>query len=221
MFASLIREGGPVMWLIGAAGVAALFVFIERSLHLHRARIRADDFLKGIFNIVGRGNITEAITICEETPGPVAYIVKTAILHRQDAKDAIQSAVSDASRGEISRMERRLVVLATVSQIAPLLGLLGTVLGMLKALVAMQSVAPLIHTGDVLGGLRSALVATAAGLSVAIPCYVAFNLLVIKIDRIVLDMERAASEMIAFLKGGWQDGAPEGKASDVATESAH
>ncbi|MCE9615624.1 MAG: MotA/TolQ/ExbB proton channel family protein [Lentisphaerae bacterium] len=220
MLLELMRQGGAIMWIIAASGLAALFVFIERSLHLHRARIKADDFLRGIYNIVGRGNITEAITICEETPGPVAYIIKTAILHRQDAKEAIQTAVADASRGEISRMERRLVLLATVAQTAPLLGLLGTVLGMLQALLAMESAAPLIHTGDVLGGLRSALLTTAGGLSVAIPCYMAFNLLIIKIDRIVLDMERAASEMIAFLKGGWQSGEQERSAPDVGREIA-
>lgn len=205
MWMEFMRQGGPIMWIIAGCGVAALFVFVERSLHLHRARIKADDFLKGIFNIVRRENITEAITICEETPGPVAYLVKTAILHRQDEKEAIRAAVADASHAEISRMERRLVVLATVGQIAPLLGLLGTVLGMLQSLLAMQHDAPLVHAADVMGGLRQALLTTAAGLSVAIPCYAAFNLLVIKIDRIVLDMERAASETIAFLKGGWQD----------------
>ncbi len=208
MFMELIQQGGIVMVLIMLCGIFALGTYIERSLHLHRARIRYEDFLKGIMNNVGRGNITEAITLCEETPGPVAYLVKTAILHREDAKEAIRSAVADASRAEISRMERRLVVIATAGQIAPLLGLLGTVLGMLQAMLPLEAEAPLIHSGDLLGGLRMALVTTAAGLVVAVPCYVAFNLLVIRIDRIVLDMERAASEMIAFLKGGFQDDAP-------------
>ena len=193
------------MWVIVAAGVLALFVYVERSFHLHRARIKSDDFLKGIFTVVGRRNIQEALTICDETPGPVAYIVKTAILHRLDDKDALRSAVDEAGLAEVSRMERRLVVVATVAQIAPLLGLLGTVLGMYGGLSAMQQSSPLIHAPDVLLGLKLSLITTAAGLMVAIPCYAGFNLLVIKIDRIVLDMERTASETIAFLKGGWGD----------------
>lgn len=199
MFGDLFREGGPVLWVIVAAGVVAFGVFLERSLHLHRARIKSDDFVKGIFNILRRQNIAEALTICEETPGPVAYVVKTAILHRQDEKDTIRNALADAGMAEVSRMERRLVVIATVAQTAPLLGLLGTVLGIVEALLVMQGQAPLIQSADILGGVLRALITTAAGLTVAIPCHVAFNMLVIKIDRIVLDMERAASETLAFI----------------------
>lgn len=199
MFVGLLEQGGPVLWIILASGVVAFLVFLERSLHLHRARIKADDFLKGIFNILRRRNIAEALAICDETPGPVAYIVRRAIQQRAERKEDIRSAVDDASMAETSRMERRLVVIATVAQIAPLLGLLGTVLGMVESLLAMQLEAPLIQSADVLGGIMRALVTTAAGLMVAIPCYAAFNLLVIKIDRIVLDMERAASEIVAFL----------------------
>jgi len=198
MLIDLINRGGPVLWVILASGLAAFFVFIERALHLHRARIRSEDFLKGIFTILKRENIDEALTICDETPGPVAYLVKTAILHRGN-RNALRSSVDDAGSAEISRMERRLVVIASVAQIAPLLGLLGTVLGMVEALLVMQHQSPLIQTADVMGGMMRALVTTAAGLTVAIPCYAAFNLLVIKIDRIVLDMERAASEIVAFL----------------------
>lgn len=198
---NLINDGGPICWVILACGVLAFAVFIERGLHLHRARIKADDFLKGVFNILRRNNIAEALTICEETPGPVAYIVKTAILHRGDRKENLRAAVDDTGLAEISRMERRLVVVATVAQIAPLLGLLGTVLGMVKSLLALQTQGALVQSPDVLGGLMRALICTAAGLTVAIPCYAAFNLLVVKIDRIVLDMERAASETVAFLTG--------------------
>ena len=197
----LLRLGGPVLWVIAGSGVLAFGVFIERSLHLHRARIKSDDFCKGIFNILKRQNVAEALTICDETPGPVAYIVRTAILNRDDGREAVQSAMEEASSAEISRMERRLVVVATVAQVAPLLGLLGTVLGMVESLVVMQQAAPLIQAADVTGGLLRALVTTAAGLAVAIPCYAAFNLLVVKIDRIVLDMERAAAETVAFITG--------------------
>ncbi len=207
MFIDIVKQGGPALWVIMAAGLAAFVVFLERALHLHRARIKSEDFLKGIMNILSRGNVTEALTICEETPGPVAYIVKTAILHRQDEKDGIRTAVDDASLAEISRMERRLVVVATVAQIAPLLGLLGTVLGIVEAVLIMQAQAPLIHSPDILGGIFRALISTAAGLTVAIPCYAAFNLLIVKIDRIVLDMERSASEIVAFITETFGNGA--------------
>jgi len=202
MMVDLANQGGPVLWIILASGVLAFVVFVERTLHLHRARIKSEDFLKGIFNILSRQNVAEAMTICEETPGPVAYIVKTAILHRNDEPEDLREAVDDAGLSEISRMERRLVVVATVAQLAPLLGLLGTVLGMVQALLTMQVQAPLIQSADLMAGLMRALLTTAAGLMVAIPCYASFNLLVLKIDRVVLDMERASSEIIAFLKSG-------------------
>ncbi|MDD4871059.1 MAG: MotA/TolQ/ExbB proton channel family protein [Kiritimatiellae bacterium] len=205
MFLYLLKESGPVGWVIIACGIVAFIVFVERGLHLHRARIKADDFLKGIFNILGRKNIPEALMICDETPGPVAYLVKTAILHRDESRDAIRSAVDDASMAEISRMERRLVVIATVAQIAPLLGLLGTVLAMVQGLLVMQQQTRLIQSVDIMGLLMQALICTGFGLTTSIPCYAAFNLLVVKIDRIVLDMERAASGIVAFLTGAMTD----------------
>lgn len=197
----MIFGGGPIVWIILAAGILGLIVFMERAFYLHRARIRSEDFLRGIFNILRKKNTQEAITICEETPGPVAYLVKTAILHRDENREMIRQAVESAGVAEISRMERRLVVVATVAQIAPLLGLLGTVIGMVESVMFMQQQAILVHSGDILGGILRALMATAAGLFVAIPSHVAFNLLVVKIDRIVLDMERAGAEITAFLTG--------------------
>ena len=200
MWQELLSTGGPVLWLILASGVIAFGVFIERALHLHRARIKSEDFLKGIFNILRRGNVAEALTICDETPGPVAYIVRTAILRRTDSQESIRRQIQDASLVEISRMERRLVVIASVAQIAPLLGLLGTIVGLTEYLYIMREQMPLIQSADVTDGLLRALLTTGAGLFVAIPCYAAFNLLVLKIDRIVLDMERAGSETLSFLE---------------------
>lgn len=195
----LFAMGGPLLWVIVALGVLGFVVFVERALHLHRARIKSEDFLTGILTILGRGNVDEALMICRETPGPVAHIVSTAILHRQDRKDALRDAVGEATLGEISRMERRLVVISTVAQVTPLLGLLGTVLGLIEFLLVMQQQLPLVQSADVMGAMTRALITTGAGLAVAIPAYVAFNLLVVKIDRLVLDMQRASSEVVAFL----------------------
>lgn len=194
-----LNMGGAVLVLILLMGLFAFGVFVERSLHLHRARIKAEDFLKGIMNILHRGNISEALAICEDTPGPVSNIVRISILHRNEGREAIRSFVDDAGLAETSRMERRLVLISTTAQVAPLLGLLGTIIGLLKSVLVMQGHAPLIQSADVLDGLMAALITTGAGLMVAIPCYVAFNILVVKIDRLVVDMERAGAEMLAFL----------------------
>jgi biopolymer transport protein ExbB len=183
--------------LIFLCGAAAFATFVERGFHLHRARIKSDDFLKGILNILKAGNIEEAVTICEETPGPVARITRTAILHRSDSRDILEAAVDDSGLSEISRLEARVGVIATVAQVAPLLGLLGTVFGLMTLLGDME--ASQWQSAAVTLGLKRALVATAAGLVVAIPCYAAYNLVVAKIESLVVEMERAASEIVAFL----------------------
>ena len=197
----MLRQGGLVAWIILGCGVAALVLFLERLLHLHRARIKSEDFLAGICNNLRRGNVNEALAICDDTPGPVAVVVRSAILNRNAGKEAILTAMENTGRTEISRMERRLSILATVAQVAPVFGLLGTVLGLIRSLQAMKAAAPLVQPADVMSGLMQALVTTAVGLAVAAPCTVAFTYLIGKVEKIVIDMERAASDILAFLTG--------------------
>jgi biopolymer transport protein ExbB len=202
-----VLMGGPVGWLILGCGFLAFCVFIERALSLHRARIDYSDFLRGIFNCLRQekphaAHITEALTLCDETPGPVAYLVKMAITCRESSAYDLDRTLQDTASAEISRMERRFAVIALIAQIAPLFGLFGTIIGILEGVVVFQAQGPLIQSANLMDGLLLALVSTAFGLGVAIPCYAAFNMLVIKVDRIVLDMERTRYEIIAFLKGG-------------------
>jgi biopolymer transport protein ExbB len=196
---SLLHEGGPVMGLLLAMAVIAVAIFLERLFHLHRAQIRADDFLEGIFNVLKRRNIVEAVSICEETPGPVAHIVRAAVLHHDEDLPAIQQALEEAGLAEVPRLERNMNLLATIAQISPLAGLLGTVLGMMDMVVAMHQNAPLIHSGDLASGLWKALLTTAAGLAVAIPSYAAYNFLIARVESVVLDMERASVDIYVFL----------------------
>lgn len=195
---SLILQGGPVFWLILAIGVAVVFVFFERLLHLRRAQIDYGDFLKGVCNVLENGNIEEAMMICDETPGPVAAVVLTAIRHRQGSRDALREAVENTGRAEISRLERRLAALAITCQVAPLLGLLGTLLGVIRIVQVMNEQAPVVQSTDLTSGLMQALVATVAGLLVAVPCHVMYSILMVRVERIVLDMEASASEIVAY-----------------------
>ncbi len=195
----LIHEGGAITWVILLCGFAAFVTFVERGFHIHRARIDSDDFLEGVLNILKKHNIDEAVAICEETPGPVSRVVRTAILHRDSSREFIESSINDAGLSEISRLEARMGVIAVVAQVAPLLGLLGTVLGIMTLLGDME--ATRWQSAKVLVGLRTALITTAAGLAVAIPCYAAYNMVVTKIETLVVDMERASSEILAFLTG--------------------
>ncbi len=196
---SAVLQGGAVFWLLLGLGVAAVAVFFERLLHLRRAQIDASDFLKGVCNVLENGNAEEAMMLCEETPGPVAAVVLTAIRHRKGSREAVREAVDNTGRAEISRLERRLASIAVTCQIAPLLGLLGTLLGVMEVVRTLNEQAPVVQNANLTAGVMQALVAAAMGLLVAIPCHAMYALLLVRIERIVLDMEAAASEIVAYL----------------------
>ncbi len=196
-----LQQGGWVLWLIIGAGLLAAVVFLERAFHVHRARIKTEDFLKGVCNILRRGNTAEALSICEETPGPVACMVRAAVMHQGEGREMIERAMNDSAITEIARLERRFFVLATIAQVAPIMGLFGTVLGMIETYVIIQQKAPLVHAGDLAGGIWQALITTAAGLIVAVISYIGYNILVGKVNTIALDMERAFGEILGFFSG--------------------
>src|SRR6516164_9558872 len=139
MLPTLLLNGGPVIWLIFLTAAIALVVFIERVLHCHRSQINSAEFLNGVRNVLKRNNVVEAISICDATPGPVARIVKTAILNRDRSRERVREAVEEAGLTEVPQLEERLNLLATIAQIAPLLGLLGTVLGFMDVFQQMQA----------------------------------------------------------------------------------
>jgi len=193
-----MTKGGPLMWFILVSALIAVAVFVERLFYLHRAQIHAADFVNGIRNSLKRGNLIEANATCEETTGPVAQVVKAAIMHHDRSRDEMREAVQDVARTEVAHMERRLVVLATIAQITPLIGFLGTVLGMIQMFKDIQA-AQLPSPGQLAGGVWEALITTAGGLVVAVPVYVAYNYLVSRVQNLVLDMEKAANEIVGFL----------------------
>jgi biopolymer transport protein ExbB len=154
--------------------------------------------LSGFCIITGlrRDNVVEALSICDATPGPVARLVKVAILSRDRGREGVREALEEAGLVEVPPLEEKLSVLATVAQITPLMGLLGTVLGFIKIFSALQTQGTLAHMEALSGGVWQALISTAAGLAVAIPCYAAYNYLVSRVNAIVLDMEKAATEIV-------------------------
>jgi biopolymer transport protein ExbB len=193
---NLLANGGPMLWLILLAGAVAMVVFIERFLHCHRAQINSTEFLNGVRTVLKRNNVVEAISICDATPGPVARLVKTAILNRDHGRERVREALEEAGLAEVPRLEEKLNLLATIAQLAPLLGLLGTVLGFIRVFSQLQAAGLYAHVGLLSQGVWQALVSAAAGLAVAIPTHAGYNYLVSRVNAIVLDMERAATEII-------------------------
>ena len=198
----IINKGGPMMYLIILSSILAFGVVIDRIYNLRRARIDADKFMDGITAVLKRNKIIESIEMCNKTPGPIAHIVKAGILKHDRSKPEIKEAVEEAAQLEIPRLEKHLPILATIAHIAPLLGLLGTVTGMIKSFQVIQmkalALAP-VNPGDLAGGIWEALLATVAGLAVAIPTYVAYNYLTSQVDTFVYDMERSATDLVNLL----------------------
>jgi biopolymer transport protein ExbB len=192
----LLSNGGPVLWLILLASAVAIVVFVERFLHCHRAQINSMEFLNGVRTVLKRNNVVEALSICDATPGPVARLVKTAILNRDNGRERVREALEEAGLAEVPRLEEKLNLLATIAQLAPLLGLLGTVLGFIQSFMAMQQQGLHADIGKLSTGVWQALICAAAGLAVAIPAHAGYNYLVSRVNSIVLDMERAASEIV-------------------------
>src|SRR5438093_132295 len=195
----LLKHGGPMIWLILGASATALVVFVRRVLHYHRAQINSMEFLNGVRTVLKRDNVVEALSICDATPGPVARLVKVAILSRDRGQDGVREALEEAGLVEVPPLEDKLNLLATIAQITPLMGLLGTVLGFIQIFITLQTKTTVPTMQDLSGGVWQALICTAAGLAVAIPCYAGYNYLVSRVNAIVLDMERAATEITNIL----------------------
>jgi biopolymer transport protein ExbB len=193
---NFLATGGLMIWVILATSAVALTVFFERLLQFHRDQIDSTQFLNGVRNVLKRDNIVEALAICDATPGPVPRLVKTAILNRERGREAVREALEDAGEWEVPRLEDKLNLLATIAQIAPLMGLLGTVLGFMTVFRAVQDAGLNAHVELLARGIWQALICTAAGLAVSIPSYAGYNYLVGRVNTIVLDMEQISSEIL-------------------------
>jgi len=198
----MIIKGGPIMYPIILCSIIALAIVIERVFHLYRANIDTKKFMDEIANKLRRNKIMESIEMCENTPGPIAHILKAGILKHDRPKEEIKETIEEAGLYEVPRLEKNLPVLSTIAHITPLLGLLGTVCGMVRCFQVIQEKSASLYPvspGDLAGGIWQALITTVVGLSIAIPTYVAYNYLINKVDGFVLDMERSATDLINIL----------------------
>lgn len=196
MLPKLLAHGGVMLWLILMASAVAIAVVIERLLHYHRAQINSTEFLIGVKNVLKRDNVVEALSICDATPGPVARLVKAAILARDRGREGVREALEEAGLMEVPRLEEKLNLLATIAQISPLMGLLGTVMGFIRIYMVMEEQGQYAQGGMLSGGIWQALICTAAGLAVSIMAYAAYNYLVSRVNSIVLDMEKTSTEVL-------------------------
>ncbi|PTX92397.1 MotA/TolQ/ExbB proton channel family protein [Opitutus sp. ER46] len=207
---NLFAHGGPMIWVLLVLGFIALMLFIERMLFLHRGQIRTKAFLDGIKNILGKRRLIEALTVCEETPGPVAAVVKAALLHADDDAETMRFHVQEAAIVELPALERRVHAIAAIGQVAPLVGLLGTVLGFVTTFVAYQKGGNYVSATALSAGLWQSLLATAGGLMLAIPAHLGYHFLSGRVRAIVRDVEWSGNEIMKYLLTEYRGVSPGG-----------
>src|SRR5688572_4989257 len=197
---SLFVRGGPVMGVLMALALVGLFLFIERTLFLHRGQIPSSKpFLQGIKNALAKRRLVEALTLCEEAPGPVAAVVKAALLQADAPADEMRFYVQEAAIVELPALERRLGAIAAIAQVAPLVGLLGTVLGFIATFQAFEQGQGYAMANTLSAGLWQALLSLAGSLMLAIPAHLAHHLLSGRVRAIVRDIEWSGNEIMNYL----------------------
>jgi biopolymer transport protein ExbB len=189
------------MWLILLCSVTALGVFLERIVFLHRASIHTSDFMRGLANLLRRKNFAEAVQECAGTNGPVPRVLHAMLLKHGAPRSELREIAQEAGQLEVPRLERNLALLGTIAYATPLIGLLGTVLGLLDAFQQIAAHGGYATAAEIAGGVYESLLTSAAALTVAIPAFVAHSYISARINDVLHDIERAAIETIEILRG--------------------
>ncbi len=197
-----IIRGGPVMIPILLCSVLALAITLERFIYLRKVKLDTNKFMSEVSDSLKRNRAMDAISICEQTPGPLPNVLKAGILKYDRTRSEIKEALEDAALREIPRLEKNINVLATIAHVSTLLGLLGTVIGMIEVFQKIQEKAAALSPVTLAylsAGIWQALIATAAGLIVAIPTLTAYNYLVSRVNDFMLQMEISATDLVNIL----------------------
>jgi len=193
---NLFLKGGIIIFPIFFCGVLTIGIIIERLISLKNAEIDNEKFINEIEGILRRRKIKEALQLCDKNDKPVPRIIKAGLLKIDRNREEVKEAIDDAANYEIPNLEKYLGILATIATISPLLGLLGTVTGMIKAFMVIEAKGGLVNPGDLARGIWEALLTTVVGLIVAIPAYLAYNYFVSRVNNIILDMEKSATRLL-------------------------
>ena len=193
-----IMTGSAVFWILAAMGLAAIVVYFGRLFDLRRSQIDYQDFLKGVINVLDAGNVNEALAVCEDTGVPVSNVIATAIRNRDASEAVLRDAVNSHGRAEAARLDRLLAALAIIAQVAPLVGLFGTVIGFVRT-VMFVNMQELVSRAELLDASMDALFCTAMGLVVAIIVTVMYGSLRVRLERTVVELETAASQIVGYL----------------------
>lgn len=200
----IIKGGVEIMVPITILLVIGLAFILERFIALTKAKINTADFLTKIRTALRTKNVKEAVKVCENFKGPIASILKTGLMKYGDPKDEIEKAMENAAMHEIARLERGLAVLSTISNLAPILGFLGTVTGMIASFAALSQ---LNDPGAVADGISMALITTAAGLITSVPTLLAYTYFTTRVNSFIREIESASAVLMESFSQMEREGA--------------
>ena len=198
---TLLAKGGIIMAVILLLSVIATVIIVERFLYFRKTKINEESLIATLKASLEKKYYNEAISICENSQAPIANIMKVGIENRRFSQSEIKEAILSAANREVPKMEKYLSALGTIAHISPLLGLLGTVTGNIKAFGILGSDIAVGDPSLLAGGISEALLTTAAGLIVSIPSIIFYNHLVSKVNHMIIHLENRVNDMVLFLKG--------------------
>ena len=192
------RDGGFMMWPLGLCFAAGMAVIVWKLFDLSSKSIRTGKFLRDVDQLIAQRKINEALALSRDSNTPAGRIMAAGLERHNEGSERVMKAIENVGLIEMAGLESGLVWLATVSNVAPLLGFLGTVMGMIAAFAAIESAGE-VEATVVASGIKIALITTAAGLAIAIPINIAHNYFVTRVDRLVIDREESAQKMVDAL----------------------
>ncbi|RBP39023.1 biopolymer transport protein ExbB [Roseimicrobium gellanilyticum] len=196
----LISKGGALVWvLLGCFGLA-LAIFAERISYYHRAGMNVGEFLAGLASLIRRKNYAEALQECVATRVPAGRVLHAALLRHHSTREQLKDIVQEAGQLEVPRLERYLSVLHGIAHATPLIGLLGTILGLMNTFTRLNNENGYATPAEVANGVFLALITSALGLVVAIPSYLFYSFLAAKARHLMHDLERAGIEIVNILE---------------------
>lgn len=196
-----LTQWSLILFIIGGCSLVAMTIFVERIIHLRRSEIDTNAFIIRLRDMIREKNLVEALKYCETTGGTIAAIVSAGLSKHHRRPDEIEAAMEMSGIVELAKLEKNAKILSILAHVAPLIGLLGTVLGFIQAFGEMRLSGLVDISATRIGeAMEYALITTAAGLVVAIPCIIAYNYLVSRIETFVLEIKTTSSEIIDLLK---------------------
>ena len=201
----ILDKGGPVLWVIMALSFAGVAIIVERLLYFRKINVDEEKLFRRIKASLVKRHFEEALSICDNNLSPLSSLIKVGIEHRDYPETVQKDVIKDAANQEIPRLERNLASLGTITHIAPLLGLLGTVTGIMKAFDVLGRLGSVSDPSVLASGISEALITTVGGILVAVPAVIFYNYLVNKVNLILIKMENQVNELVLMINANKEE----------------